>query len=478
MVTGFLKKLMHRDNNSNGYFSKKRHFQDWKIKSKNQRYYFLAVPFSTFLIFSFLNYFYLTGFRYSFPPVDIVNILSRADELPAHSYDSIYDRRFRFDNSFLLEVLKDIYILRETEYLNQQDTMTITVEPQIIWNTEKISLILREGMFDFATGSVIREDIQVSQMISKAFGSNGNHFNLAFPSKFDDMAQHFIRRFLYTLFYFPSVSLDTYNIDTLIKPFHLTRVSNFGILVLAAISMASFVSLETFQTFKYILSFHTVNTGVFIVSAISCLSFLLMKLVLVSFIDIKFPNTKYHIMVFLSLLELILFFCVYIKYLLKFKERLRSLKEDFAIKQIMKRFTPSPENISNSSSIYPPSTTKTSEKNHDADIPNEENVFTIDSAVSLDPMRKDSAEADRLFSNLTIRRFPKTASVIMQQTKETTFSMENHTAPPFAMSKSDSDQAAKPQGVNPYSTPTSFIPPVLQNQNQKAASIFTEEDIQ
>lgn len=494
--------------------------QKWILKSKFLGFFFLLIPILSTALINILNYTYCTGLSYTFPPVDIVNVLTRFDELPSHSYDEVFEQTFWYDNKLLHGTLKGAYLLKEDAYLERIADCTIVVEPTLNWTPHQISLSLKEGFFNFTENKLVLDETTVSHLISKSTSNNGNYFDFTRRSKSEDYTQNFIRQYLYAIFYITSVSPSDYNVDSLIFPFFMTRIGNFGVFILSASALMSLVLFETRIRGKYEWPCHTANTVLLIISFTSSVIFLFLKLVFSVIIDYKFPTTKYHIVNLICAAEIVAFAFFAATYIRKYIDRYRELREDDAIKKIMSGFEPSPEHLLQTSSTYSSDHDGKEEKpndvendflgnaDEDEDEDEEENkkLFTIESSMSLDPMKKRNSAFTEIQATIyPENKVPSTA--IQSRVPRIQLPARNYTAPPLNIREGnieskrleleeldenikhteeefdkDAIEFEKPvmnedkvEKSNPYSTPTSFVQIKSGNDDRKDSSIFKED---
>lgn len=351
----------------------------WRIKSKYQNILLLLIPLGCFVLFNLLNYLYASVFHYTFPPVDIVNTLATFSNIPNYSYDQVFDRTFWYDNSLLLGTLRSIYLTNEDSYLKSHGECTIAVEPRIVWSAKSVQLNLNEGLFNFTSGVLQLNETSLSHSIFKEM-PQVTYFDFRRPSKLDEVAQNFIRQYLYTIFYSAAIPPSFYDIDSLIYPFYIARVANLGILTLNITTLLCMVALEVHKFCKLHWNVHILNYVTCVLSLVSCLAFVFMKFSVFIFVGVRFPSSRNHLINFIHTIQILFTLALCYFNFKSFSRMTAGIKEENSMKKLLSSFQPSPDQLFQSSSVYSLIPEK-EERDPRRDV----------SGLSLDPMRQPTS---------------------------------------------------------------------------------------
>lgn len=201
------------------------------------------------LSFNIMNLSYCSRFDFKYPLVEIITPLVNMKDLPTSSYSLYTKQNYTFDNDFLTEILKDVYLRHEQEYLHSMSNRTIIVQPSITWDIERIIIQLREGTYDFESKKLIFSNLTVIDQIVEESPRSTAIFNLKIPSKSSNgfFQQRFLRQIIGTLFYFSEKSKISKGIDLLQKLLFFADVANVSILVSAMVLFLTSVPMVLVQ---------------------------------------------------------------------------------------------------------------------------------------------------------------------------------------------------------------------------------------
>ncbi|KAK6204333.1 uncharacterized protein RJT21DRAFT_136810 [Scheffersomyces amazonensis] len=217
----------------------------------------IVITLISFLVLSkitIFNYWLSSSFTLKFPQVDIVNLLRGSEQLPTKNFSSYTNTTYEFSNTFLIELLKDVYLRNEEEYLGSVIHTSIIVVPSLEITPSQISLVLREGFCNFWTSSKFFSNLIVTSKVTNDFRDKVGFIRTILPisNKSTDEIQFFVRKFLFTLFYYTDIPESKYSIDSFSNLVYLLKLGNFGIFVSSIFYLLLLVPLFFIEN-KYIL---------------------------------------------------------------------------------------------------------------------------------------------------------------------------------------------------------------------------------
>ncbi|CCE78493.1 Piso0_001116 [Millerozyma farinosa CBS 7064] len=314
---------------------------------------YLLIAAVIYAAFNTTNYLWTLDFEYRLPPVDAVRFLRHKSSIPSGSHSTIAQKNFTFSNNMLVDIIKDVYIRRESEYLQHRNESTIVVSPRVKWTGDYIKLNLDEGAYFFSNGSTSVPDLKVTNTIQQKLTKGDTRFDFSqvFESESELQAHQFIRRFIYTLFKPADLPVEMYSIDALSRIFHFMRIGCLGIMVASLLSffvLAGNILFEPHSKVSLYLIYSSlvllkVASGFFQIFN-STLAWLIMK---------SFPSTSQCFKGLFYLLELLIYISLLVYPTKKFLSHLEKFDEAASATKLQSVSSlDSAKKESQSSSIY------------------------------------------------------------------------------------------------------------------------------
>ncbi|KAK6458080.1 uncharacterized protein RJT20DRAFT_139429 [Scheffersomyces xylosifermentans] len=253
--------------------------------------------------FNLVNIFYSSEFSYTYPPVDIIPILSDTKSLPEFSFSNHTNQNYTFTNELLVDLLQDIYLRKEENYLGHMNNTTIVVQPKVIWNRGLVLVSLREGFHNLDTKGTTFTKLTVTAQIAKSAARRRSIFDLSQPGKSSDSkeAYTFLHQIISTLFYFTGIPSISYDIDILQKLIFLQDVSTCWLLITSfAVFIISSILLSPILMNKVFTLALSLCGAIFLTTNIG---FSMFSMVLLILINTRFPNWKSILLIFYYLFQ-------------------------------------------------------------------------------------------------------------------------------------------------------------------------------
>ncbi|KAK6465045.1 hypothetical protein DFJ63DRAFT_332486 [Scheffersomyces coipomensis] len=210
-----------------------------------RRIFIMTITSLLLLKVCFINYWFCSSFTFRLPVVDVINILKSPDLLPTTSFSSSTNTTFEFSNTLLKDLLQEIYLRNEAEYLTFLSHTSLVVEPTLQVSPTQVVLNLHEGFYNYWPGSLQFPTLSFSNVITSKFHDKVGLLNIISPLKpsGDDEVQLFVRQYVFSMFYLSDVSETEYSLDSFQYSFYLLKVGNFSILSTSILFILTLIPL-------------------------------------------------------------------------------------------------------------------------------------------------------------------------------------------------------------------------------------------